>query len=149
MEENQETIEPEYEEIKDEYEKIIEDYKLRIELKGDRILFTIIKDFSHYNYKKEYDYGEIIKELDIKEYQDIKKVYEYLIKNEYKIINEGKKIKIKNKELLLIEKKLQNDELIEMLIDEIKEIKEKNNIQSERIKALIASNEEKDIKIRK
>ena len=147
MEEKQETIEPEYEEIKEE--KRIEDYKLRIELNGGRILFTIIKEFSHYNYKKEYDYEEIIKELDIKKYQDIKKVYKYLIKSEYKIINEGKKIKINDKEIQLIEKKLTNEELIEMLMDEIKDIKEKNNNQSERINSLIKSNEEKNKKITK
>ncbi len=67
MEENQEAIEQEYEEIKEEYEKRINDYKLRIELNKGRIQFILIKGLSHYKYKKEYDYEEIIKELDIKE----------------------------------------------------------------------------------
>ena len=149
MKEIQETIEPEYEERKTEYKKIIDDYKIKIELNNDRILFEVIKGLSYYKYKKEYDYEEIITELDIKEDSNINKVYENIIESECKIIDEGKKIKLNNKEIKLIEKRLKDEEIIEILIGEIKEIKEKNNNQCERINTLIKENIEKDIKISK
>ena len=94
---NQETIEPEYEEIKKEYEIKINDDKLRIEINDNEIIFILIIGISHYKYIKEYKYEEIIKEL-LLDYKDIKEVYEYLIKSEYEIKKEEKKIIInKNK----------------------------------------------------
>ena len=48
-------------------------------------------------------------------------------------MDEGKKIKVNNKEIKLIEKRLKSEETIEMLMNEIKEIKEKNNNQFETI----------------
>ena len=45
---------------------------------------------SYYKYIKEYKYEEIKKELNIK--VNIEKIYEYLIRSEYKIIKEEKKM---------------------------------------------------------
>ncbi len=152
MSENGETIGKECEELNEAYEKRVDDNKLRIEVQYDNIKFILLKELSHYKYIKEYTYEEIIKELDINynEYHNIKELYEYLKKSEYIIMYEEKKIKINNKEINLIEKKLVNEELIEMLINEIKEIKVKNyNSQNEIINKLLDINEEKDQKIKK
>ena len=136
---DKETITPEYVEINTEYNIKINDNKLKIEIKNDEIIFTLI-GISFYKYIKKYKYDEITKELDLLEYNnDIEKIYEYLIKSDYKIINEEKtkKLKINNKEIKLNQQIFKNQEIIEILIDEIKEIKEKNNIQNEKIKELI------------
>ena len=120
--EEQETISPEYEEIKKEYEiKINNNNNLRIEINNDKIIFTLIIGISYYKYIKKYKYDEIIKELDMLEHKNINEVYDFLIKSEYKIINEEKikKIIINNKEINLNEKLLTNQELIKILIDEI------------------------------
>ena len=141
MSEYPEAIEPELNEI---YEKRIDDNKLKIEIQNYNIKFTLIKALSLYKYIKDYRYKEFINQLNINKCKNIKEVYEYLITSEYTIMDEEKKIKINNKEIKLTEKKLKNEELIEMLIDEIKEIKEKNNIQNERINKLIQANKEKE-----
>ena len=78
--EEQETITPEYEDIKKEYEIIINNNKLRIELNNDEIIFILIIGLSYYKYIKIYKYEEIIKELEILNYKDIKEIYEYLKK---------------------------------------------------------------------
>ena len=150
MEEEPETIEPEFEEITEVNEKIIDDNKLRIETNKDNIVFIIIKSLSYYKYIKEYNYEEIIKELelDINEYQNISEVYEYLIDCDYIIIYKEKKLKINNKEINLIERKLKNEELIEMLFDEIKEIRTKYYERGVKINQLIEKNEEKDKKLK-
>ena len=135
----------ENEEIKKEYEIKINDNKLRIEINNNEISFILIMGISYYKYIKEYKYEEIIKELEILNYKDIKEVYEYLIKSEYEIKKEEKKIIInKNKEIELEEKKLKNEEIIKILIDEIKEMKDNSN---KRINELIKMNEEKEKKI--
>ena len=123
----EETITPEYEEIKKEYEIKINDDKLRIEINNDEIIFILIIGISNYKYIKNYRYEEIKKELKL-EYKNIKEIYEYLIKSEYEIKKEEKKIIInKNKEIKLEEKKLKNKEIINILINEINEIKDNNN----------------------
>ena len=100
MAEKEEIITPECLEIKDGFEIKINNSKLKIEINDDDIKFIIIIGISYYKYIKKYKYEEIIKKLDILECKDIKKVYEYLIKSEYKIIN---KEKIKK---LIINKKI-------------------------------------------
>ena len=90
----QETINPEYEEIKNKYEIKINDNILRIEINNNKIIFILIIGISYYKYIKEYKYEEIIKELEILNYKDIKEVYEYLIKSEYEIKKEEKAIVI-------------------------------------------------------
>ena len=138
--EEQETIEPEYEEIKKEYEMKINEDKLRIEINNNEIKFILMIGISNYKYEKKYKYEEIRKEL-ILDYKDIKEVYEYLIKSEYEIKKDEKKIIInKNKEIELEEKKLKNEEIIKILIDEIKEMKDNSN---KRINELIKMNEKK------
>ena len=77
--------------IKKEYEIKIDDNKLRIRINNDEIIFILILGLAYYKYIKEYKYNEIIRELEIKEKKDIKEIYEYLIKSEYKIIDEEKK----------------------------------------------------------
>ena len=136
----QDTKDPEYEDTIETYEKTIGTDKLKIELKYDLIIFTLIKYLSEYKYKKEYKYEEIKNELEIKNCKSIKEIYEYLKKNI--IISEENKIKVNKKEIELMEIKLKNEELIKMLIDEIKEIKNNQN-------KLIISNEEKDKTIKK
>ena len=132
--EEQETITPEYEDIKNEYEIKINNNKLRIELNNDEIIFKLIIGLSYYKYIKKYKYEEIIKELEIIKYKNIKEIYKYLIKSEYEIKKEEKKIIInKKKEIKLEEKILKNEEIIRILINEIKE--------------LIKTNEEKEKKI--
>jgi hypothetical protein len=133
----QDTKDPEYEDTVETYEKTIGTDKLKIELNYDLIIFTLIKYLSEYKYKKEYKYEEIKNELEIKNCKNIKEIYEYLKKNI--IISEENKIKVNKKEIELMEIKLKNEELIKMLIDEIKEIKNK----------LIINNEEKDKTIKK
>ena len=139
----QETLIPECELIKKEYEIIIDNNKIRIEITNDKIIFLLIIEISYYQYIKEYKYNEIIKELNI-EYKDIEQLYEYLIKSEYKIKKDQKKIIINNKEIKMNEIKLTNEEMINLLISEIKEIKEKSN---KRIDDLIKKNEEKEKEI--
>ena len=92
--------EPKYEEIKINYNK------LRIEINNDKIIFTLIIGISNYKYIKEYKYKEIIDELEILDYQDIKEVYEYLIKCEYEIKEEEKKIIINKKKEIKLDEKL-------------------------------------------
>ena len=135
--EEQDTKDPEYENTIETYEKTMGDDKLKIELKYDLIIFTLIKYLSEYKYKKEYKYEEIKNELEIKDCKNIKEIYEYLKKNI--IISEENKIKVNKKEIELMEIKLKNEELIKMLIDEIKEIKN----------TLIINNEEKAKTIKK
>ena len=122
-----ETITSEYEEIKKEYEINIDDNKIRIEITNEEITFILMIDISYYKYIKKYKYNEIIKELNI-EYKDIEKLYEYLIRSEYKIIKEKKKIIINNKEITMNQKKLTNEEVIKLLIAEIKNIIKKCQI---------------------
>ena len=142
----QKTIEPEYEEIKEEYEMKINDDKLKIEINNNEITFILIIGISNYKYTKKYKYEEIIKELKL-EYKDIKEVFEYLKKSEYEIKKEEKKIIINKKtEINLEEKKLKNEEIIKILIDEIKEMKEKNKKENEKINELIKTNEQKEKK---
>ena len=118
--EEQETITPEYIEIKKEYEIKIGDNKLRIEINNDEIIFILIIGLSFYKYIKKYKFNEIRKELNILENEDIEKLYEYLIKSEYKIINEDnkKKNKINDKEIELKEKMLKNEDMFKIIIDE-------------------------------
>ena len=145
--EEQKIITPEYEDIKEEYEIKINNNKLKIEINNDEIIFLLIKGLTYFKYIKRYKYEEIIKELNILENNDIKSVYNYLIKSEYKI--KDKKIIINNKnEIELKEKTLTNEEMIKILIEEIKEIKEKSNKEKERINELIKMNENKENEIK-
>ena len=122
--EEQEIITPEYEEIKEEYEIKINNNKLKIEINNDEIIFILIIRLSYFKYIKRYKYEEIIKELNILENKDIKSVYNYLIKSEYKI--KDKKIIINNSnEIILNEKILTNVEMIKIIIEEIKGNKRK------------------------
>ena len=143
----QETINPEYEEIKNKYEIKINDNILRIEINNNKIIFILIIGISYYKYIKEYKYEEIIKELEILNYNDIKEVYEYLIKSEYEIKKEEKAIIInKNTKIKLEEKIIKSEEMIRILINEVNEVKKNNN--NEKINVLIKMNEEKESKIK-
>ena len=113
-------IEPEYIEKKKEIVKTINDNKIKIVLNEDEIRFIIMIGISYYKYVREYKYEDIRKELNIK---DIENIYEYLIKSEYEIIEEDKKLIINKKEIKLEEKELTDNEMIKVLIEEIKEIK--------------------------
>ena len=136
---------PEYEEINKEYEIKINNGKIRIEINKNKITFILIMGISYYKYIKEYKCEEIIKELDILDYKDIKEVYEYLIRSKYEIIKEGNKIIInKSKEIKLEEIIINNEEMIKILINEINEMKDNNN---KRLNELIKMNEEKERKI--
>ena len=139
----QETIENEYIDIKEEYEIKIDDNKLKIEINNDEIIFILIVGISYYKYIKKFKYDEIVKELVLYEYNDIEEIYKYLIKSEYKIMDEDKKIIINNKEIKLNEKLLKDNELIKLLIEEVKEIKDK------KINEFIRENEEKENKIKR
>ena len=141
--EEEETIEPECTEIKREHVIKIDNNKLKIEMDNDIITFILRIGISYYKYIKRYNYNEIIKELNIFKYEDKEKekLCDYLINSEYKIINDkNKKIIINKKEIELIEKKLTDKELMQILIDEIIEIKEKNKQQDEKINKLIKEN---------
>ena len=130
---NQETIESESTDIKEEYEIKIDDNKLRIEINNDEIIFILMIGIPEYKYIKKYKYNEIVKELELYGYNDIKEVYNYLINNKYKIIKEDKKIILNNKEIILYEKQLTNEELLKVLVEEVREIKDDNkNINENR-----------------
>ena len=145
--EGQETIVPESEEIKEVCEIKINDNKIKLEINNDEIIFILIIRLSYFKYIKRYKLNEIIKELNILENKDIKNIYNYLIKSEYKI--KDKKIIINNKnEIELKEKTLTNEEMIKILIEEIKEIKEERIKEKESIKELIKMNENKVNEIR-
>ena len=145
MSDQQETITPKDEEIKKEYEIKIKDNRLRIEINNDKIIFILIIGISNYKYIKQYEYEEIIKELEILDFKDIEEIYKYLLKCEYEIKKEEKIIIInKSKEIKLDRKLLKNEEIIKILIKEINEIKDNTN---EKIKELITMNEEKKKKI--
>ena len=78
----------------------------------------------------------------------MKEIYEYLIKSEYEIKKEEKKIIInKKKEIKLEEKILKNEEIIKILINEIKKMKDEKKKENEKINELIKKNEEKERKI--
>ena len=145
------TIEPENVEINKVYEIRINDNKIKIEINNDEIIFNLMIGISNYKYIKNYKYEELIKELNIVEYKNKEDVYNYLIKSKYKIIEEGniKKIIINNKQIKLNEKLLKSEEIINLLMDEMKEIKNNNIKQNERINELIKNNEEKENKINK
>ena len=143
----QETIESEYID-NEEFEIKINDNKLKIELNNDEIKFTLMIGISRYKYIKNYKYDEIMKELNFSQYKNLKEIYNYLIKNKFKIINEEKKIILNNKEIRLIEKVLKNEELIGILIEEIREIKDDNKNQNTIIKELIREKQDKDNKIK-
>ena len=131
-----ETIRAEFFEIK------IKNNKLRIEINNDKIMFILITGISYYKYIKEYNYDEIVKELNLSENKNINNIYNDLIKSEYTIISDEKKIIINDKEIKLNEKMLTNYEIIRILMDEIKN-------QDEKINELIKNNEDKDDKINK
>ena len=114
--------------------------KLRIEINNDKLIFILTTGVSYYRYIKEYYYDEIIKELNLLEYKDINELYNYLIKSEYQIINDEKKLIINDNEIKLNEQLLTNDEIIRMLMIEIKN-------QNDKIDVLIKENEDKDMKI--
>ena len=127
------TIRYEYFEIK------INNNKLRIEINNNKISF-ILTDISYYKYIKEYNYDEIAQELNLLQYKDINSIYNYLIKCEFKINNDEKKVIINDKEVKLNEVLLTNDEIIKILMDEIKN-------QNNKMNELIKDNKDKDDKI--
>ena len=137
---DQETIEPEYIEKKKEIVKTINDNKIKIVLNEDEIRFIIMIGISYYKYVRYYKYEDIQKELNIKE-----NIYEYLVKSEYKIIEEDKKLIINKKEIKLDEKEITDNEMIKILIEEIKKIKKENKKEFEKLNEL---NKEKDNKIK-
>ena len=120
---DQDTIEPEYIEKKKEIVKTINDNKIKIVLNKDEIRFIIMIGISFYQYVREYKYEDIKKDLNIK---DIDNIYEYLMKSEYEIIEEDKKLIINKKEIKLDQKELTDNEMIKVLIEEIRKIKIEN-----------------------
>jgi hypothetical protein len=147
MEMDGETIEPEFEPIKKEYEIKIENNKLKIVIDDEEIEFILLTELSYYKYIKRYKYEEIANELGLLEYKDIKGIYEYLKKCNYKILTEDKTIIInENKFIKLKEIILADHELMQILINEIKELKNENNTQNEKINELIQINKDKDNK---
>ena len=144
----QETIEPEYEELNKEFEIKMNDDKLKIKLNEDGIIFSLIIGLSCYKYIRKFNYKEIIKEFGNLECKNIKEVYEYFIERRYKIINDEKKIIIDDKkEIKLNEIIITDHELIKILVDEIRELKEKSNKQNEIINELTRVNADKENKI--
>ena len=142
-------IKEEFIEINKKHEIKINDNILKIEINKDEIIFVLMIGMSYNKYIKRYKYNEIIEELGIKENNGIENIYEYLVKSEYKIIEEEKKIVINNnKEIILLEETLSNEEIIKILIEEIKEIKIKSKKENKIINELIQKNEEKDNKIK-
>ena len=135
-----ETIEGEC--VKKEYEKKIEDYRIRIELEDDIIIFTLLMGLCFNKYKKEYKYDELIKELELSQYKDIIELFEYLTENaEYEVLEKEQIIKINGKKIRLNEKELTKEELIKVIMEEMKDLKNKN-------KELIKENEDKDKRIK-
>ena len=125
--ENKEELKLENRYTKKEYEIKKGDNKIRIEINNDEIIIILIIGLSYYKYIKKYKYEEIVKELELYEYNNIKEIYNYLIKSEYKIINKEKikKIIINDKEMNLNKKILTNEELLKILINEINNQNEK------------------------
>ncbi len=122
----QETMEPEYEELNEEHEIKIDDNKLKIAINNDEISFVLSIGLSYYKYIKQYKYKTIKEELNILEYKNIKEIYNYLIKRKYQIIKEQKKIIIDgDKEIKLDEKKFTDENMINILIEEVIELKKK------------------------
>ena len=146
-EEEQETIITEY--LEKKHEIRIENNKIEIEIKDDKIKFELIMGISFYKYIKEFKYEEITKELNILQCKDMSEIFNYLINSEYKTLKEEKKIVINNRQIKLEEKVLKGKELMEILINEINEIKEQYNNQNEKINELIKENAEKEDKINK
>jgi hypothetical protein len=143
----QEVIEQKYNENKKEIVKIINDNnKIKILLNEEKIKFIITTGISYFKYISEYKCEDISKFLDILDNKEIENIYDYLVKSEYKIIEEEKKLVINNnKEIELKEKKFTDYEMINVLIEEIKEIKYKHKEEIETINKL---NEEKDNQIK-
>ena len=135
--EGQETLEYEY--MKEEIR--IDDKKLEIELDKNKIIFTLMIGISYNIYQKEYEYEDLIKELNIS--KNIKDIYEDIIKGKVEIINEDK-IRINDKEIKLYEKKLTTEGIIKVIIEKIKEIKDKSKKDNDKINELIELNKEKD-----
>ena len=132
---DQETIDLESIEKNKKFVKIVNNNKIKIVLNENEIKFIIMIGISYYKYIRQYKYEEIIKELNIKD--NIEKIYDYLVNSEYKIIEEEKKLIINDKnEIKLYEEELTDNEMIKVLIEEIKEIKYKNKEEIEKINKL-------------
>ena len=142
--------------------KLTEDiYSLNISIyKNETIKFNLIQinKLSLINFIKVYDYNEITKKLLLSNeyYNDISKVFKYLdtaiLKNKVLLIKDNYKIKLllkKNMDfeevecyLDLKEEKASNSDIIMILFNEIKELKQINNSNEEKINDLIKENEE-------
>jgi chromosome segregation ATPase len=132
------------------YESITDDNNLRIIMNNDEIIFFVVLGLPSFNYIKTYKYNEIIKELNIPECKDIEEVFDYLMKSGYTIIEEEKKLIINNnKEIQLKEINMEYGELIKVLMDEIKELKDQNDQLNEKINEIIKKNKDREIKINK
>ena len=132
------------------YESITDDNSLRIIMNDDEIIFFVVLGLPSFNYIKTYKYNEIIKELNIPECKDIEEVYDFIMKSKYRIIDEEKKVIINNnKEIHLKEISKEYGELIKILMDEIKELKEQNYKFNEKINEIIKKNKDREIKMNK
>ena len=132
--EEPETIEPEYIKIKKEHGIRINDNKIRIEMNNNEIIFSLIINLSFNKYIKRFKFDEFRKEFELSENTDIKKIYNYLINNEYEINEKEKKLIFDEyKEIKLEEEiRLTNEEMIKELILEIKNMKkEKNELENQ------------------
>ena len=142
--EEQETIIPEYEEINKVHEIKIKDNKIIIRINNDKIIITLIKELSYYKYIKKYEYKEIKKEFELFKYKNLEEIYNYLINSKFKIINEETIIINNNKKIKLNEAIMTNEEVIKILIDEMRDIKNTNIKQNEIIRELREANKAKD-----
>jgi hypothetical protein len=130
-------------EIDGEHTINIGENKLKIKIdNNEEILFNLNIGLSYYKYIKRLKYSEIIKELNIYEYNNIEDVFNYLKNSEYLMVNkEGTKgIIIDKREIIFEEKCLTEKELIVMLINEVKEIKDNYKKQNEKINKLMIYN---------
>ena len=104
-----------------------------MELDNDKIIFSLIIGLSNFKFEKTYDFIRITKKFKLSLSTTIKDVYQYLTKGKYEIVRNEYAIKVNDKEVRLIKKKMSNAEVIDILIGKFKDIKSKNKKSNERI----------------
>ena len=112
---------------KTEHEILKENNKINIKIENDEIQFTLTTiGVSLCKYTKAYKYEEITSALELSNCKDLKEVFKSLIESAYDVKKENKQILVNGKELTLDEIQLNDKEVIQLLVNEVSDLREKN-----------------------
>ena len=129
-----ETTNPEYDEIQKEHEIKLDDNKIRIEMNNNEIKFTLFIDLSFNKYIKRFKFDEFRKKYGFPETKNKNEIYNDLIYYEYEINEKDKTVYFDCDKKIKFEEKIRltNEEMINELIYEIKNMKkEKNELEKQ------------------